>query len=92
MCPQFKAKCGDKQELNLEEGDSEDISASDIQEGETCTWRIKSNCSSPAFALESGATNGIGITFMEFDEESLGTAKKGKGRNASPKNGMPQRG
>ena len=44
-------KCGEKQELELEEGDTETVEVVGLELGETCTYKVKSNCGSPAFQL-----------------------------------------
>lgn len=61
----------------------------DLEAGETCTYKVKSDCGSPAFKLEEGQTEGVNITFIEFEGDEVEQASKGKGKNKSPKSGMP---
>lgn len=49
MCPQRKEKCGNKQELDLGEDESESIEIVGLEDGESCTYKVRSNCSAPAF-------------------------------------------
>jgi len=41
--------------------------------------------------VEDGPTQGVSITFLEFEESELGDTTKGKGKKGSPKKGMPRR-
>lgn len=91
MCPQRQNKCGEKQEIELEEGDTETVEVTGLEVGETCTYKIKSNCGSPAFKLQDGATDGLEFTFLEFEDAEAKETGKGKGKNKSPKDGMPSR-
>lgn len=79
MCPQRKAKCGNKQELELSEGETENVEVEDLEEGETCTYKVKSKCGSPAFQVKEGGQNGVNITFIEFEESSVNKTTKGRG-------------
>ena len=96
MCPQRKDKCGEKQDLEFEEGDSETVEVAGLELGETCTYKVKSNCGSPAFKIDDGtAIDGLEFSFLEFeDDETEGDEEttKGKGKGKRPKEGMPSRG
>lgn len=92
MCPQRKGKCGGKQELDLpEEGTSETIEVVDLEQGETCTYKVKSNCGSPAFRVLEAGKSGVNITFIEFEGSEVNRTEGGKGHGKSPKKGMPSR-
>ena len=91
MCPQRKEKCGSKQDLDLGEGETEQVEVVDLEEGETCTYKVKSNCGSPAFKVEEGATEGVDITYIEFEDGEVEKTGKGKGKGKSPKSDMPSR-
>ena len=91
MCPQKTNKCGEKQDIELEEGDSETVEVTGLEVGESCTYKIKSNCGSPAFKLQDGATDDLEFTFLEFEDSEAKENGKGKGKNKSPKDGMPTR-
>jgi hypothetical protein len=94
MCPQRKGKCGEKQELELEEGDTETVEVTGLELGESCTYKIGSKCGSPAFKLSDGAIDGLEFSFLEFDdeeEEDEDETKRGKGKGKRPRKGMPMR-
>ena len=80
-----------KQDIELEEGDTETVEVTGLEVGESCTYKIKSNCGSPAFKLQDGATDGLEFTFLEFEDSQAKENGKGKGNNKSPKDGMPTR-
>lgn len=89
MCPQRKNKCGDKQDLEIQEGETQTVEVVNLEAGETCTYKVKSDCGSPAFKMEEGPTDGVDISFIEFEGEQVKKTSKGKDKNKSPKDGMP---
>jgi len=89
FCPQKKDKCGSKQEISFddEEG-SESVEVKNLTRGETCSYKMKSNCGSPAFKVNGTKVN---ITYIEFEGSQVNKTMGGKGKGKSPKEGMPSR-
>jgi hypothetical protein len=83
FCPFKKDKCGDTQ--SVEFGDSvnttQSLTVNDMSEGETCSFKIKSKCNSPAFKKTSSEgmdDDNTEITFIEYKKSLVnGTEKDG---------------
>jgi hypothetical protein len=95
MCPQKQDKCGTKQEVDFEEVDEEEeMEVTGLEEGDTCTYTIKSKKGSPCFKVKDDSTiadSKVDITFVEFEEDKVETGTVDKGTDKSPKEGMPKR-
>jgi hypothetical protein len=86
----MKEKCGEKQDMEFQDEGVESITVQNLTFGDSCTYKIKSFCGSPAFQMKQGS-KGVNITFIEFEGSGVNKTKEGKGNNTSPKNGMPAR-
>lgn len=42
-----------------------------MEDGETCTYKVKSNCGSPAFKVTDGTTEGVDISYIEFEDTKV---------------------
>lgn len=89
FCPQPKKKCGEKHEIEYSETGAESVTVTNLTVGETCTYKVKSNCGSPAF--KANGTKNVNITYIEFESTQANKTSGGKGKNKSPKEGMPTR-
>lgn len=96
MCPQKQAKCGDKQEVEFTEtGQEQNLTISGMEDGDACTYKIKSSKGSPCFKVsnDSKIDNAkVNITFIEFEQAKVKeTNDTSKGEGKSPKKDMPVR-
>ena len=89
FCPQKKEKCGPKQDYSFDdEESSESVTVSNLTLGESCSYKMKSDCGSPAFKVNGTKVN---ITYIEFEGSQVNKTEKGAGKGKSPKDGMPMR-
>lgn len=73
-------------------GQEQNITITGINNGESCSYKIKSKKGSPAFKLSNSSTAGdskVNITFVEFEMAKVNyTNATGRGGDKSPDSGM----
>jgi hypothetical protein len=89
FCPQPKDKCGDRQEINFEGNGFEILEPLNLDEGESCTYKLKSSCGSPAFKIDYNGL--LNVTYLEFESAKVNTTSGGQGNHEGPYDGMPSR-
>jgi len=73
-------------------GQEQNITITGMNNGESCSYKIKSKKGSPAFKLSNSSTAGdskVNITFVEFEMAKVNyTNATGRGGDKSPDSGM----
>lgn len=101
MCPQKQTNCGEVQEVTFEEtGEEETLTVSGLTDGESCTYKIKSNKGSPAFKLSDDSTTTdekAEISYIEFETDKTEVledlcADAEDDTECSPEEGLPKKG
>lgn len=71
------------------------MTISGMDDGESCTYKIKSSKGSPCFKVSNESNiddRKINITYVEFEENKVNkSSDSGQGRDKSPSDGMPAR-
>jgi hypothetical protein len=80
FCPQ-SSKCGTKKELTYTDQGVESFAVKNLTKGETCTYKLKSDCGSPAFKVNGTKVN---VTYIEFETAKVNKTNAGKGNATSP--------
>lgn len=88
FCPFKKDKCGGTQEASFsKENESATVKATNLEKGESCTWKVKASCGAPAFKVKKFAADyddtNFEVDFIEYEsgkdvKESEAVEKKGK--------------
>jgi hypothetical protein len=103
MCPQRQGKCGHNQTIEFpDEGNSTNVTITNLTEGESCTYRIKAKCGAPAFKeaddSEVDNTTLLQVSFFEFNtdtypetEESTNKTNVHHRGKMAPGKGLPPR-
>jgi hypothetical protein len=91
MCPQMDTQCGKNVTFEFQTESMANVTAKNLTFGDSCTYKVKSTCGSPAFQLQKGRNLGVNITFIEFDGSGVNRTTPGKTNNTSPNTGMPSR-
>ena len=71
MCPQRQSMCGTTQNITpaTESTTPTTVTVTGLTRGDSCTYRIKSLCGAPGFALKSESTGKdakFAISFVEY--------------------------
>lgn len=85
FCPFVREKCGDKEKIEFSEtsvNETQQISVSNLNKGDTCCYKVKSKCNSPAFRVidkELGMNDSsVEISFIEYKKSFVkGTEVEG---------------
>ena len=95
ICPQKQNKCGSNQDIELADVDAtEDVEVAGLAEGESCTFKVKTTCGTPAFSTTDSSTTNtekFEISYMEFDGAEVDEAAVEAGEEGAPAEGMPPR-
>lgn len=80
FCPQPKNKCGQKSEIDFSNNVNvtQDVTISSMDEGDVCTYKIKSRGGAPAFQLKNSTTtdcNKMEIKYVEYNEYNINTTE-----------------
>jgi hypothetical protein len=89
FCPQPKNKCGQKSEVDFSNNVNvtQDLTISSMQEGDVCTYKIKSRGGAPSFQLKNSTSTDCSkmeIKYVEYNEYNINTTDaSGPGSNPS---------
>jgi hypothetical protein len=91
FCPQPKNRCGQKNEIDFSNNVNvtDNISIGDMDDGDVCTYKIKSRGGSPSFMLKNSSTTDcikMEIKYVEYNEYNINTTKtseSGNGKKSS---------
>jgi len=84
FCPQPKNKCGHTSEIDFSNNVNvtRDIAISEMEEGDVCTYRIKSRGGSPAIMLNNRTTSNCDefeMKYVEYNEYNINTTETSDG-------------
>lgn len=76
MCPVSTPKCGEVTVEPVHNGGLLLRQVRDLDQGETCNYRVKATCGAPAFKAAPGGTytstlDHFNITWVEFEEQDI---------------------
>ena len=81
FCPFKKDKCGDTAEVTFENtvNATQQLTVSNLAEGETCSFKIKSKCNSPGFKKTSSEgmdDSNTEVSFIEYKKSFVNATEK----------------
>jgi hypothetical protein len=86
FCPQPKNKCGQKTEIDFSNNVNvtENINIASMDDGDVCTYKIKSRGGAPSFMLKNSTTTDCAkmeIKYVEYNEYNINTTKTSESGN-----------